>query len=263
MDQHLASLLAILDQSSPALIVQQQISLAAALITKSCREEFQRVALAQAGLLEALAYKLASFVIITEHALFNTPGEAAVPVSGISPATTNTQLSPILQAIGTIISKSKVRTKQFISSPVFAEVFPGAELNYEHSPTSQNGYGGNTYFVSPFAHSGTNSPRRESSLANSGFPPLGAFSVAAANNRGSRNYNSAVENIPHEHLYGFGSSESPLVTWLVHVVRAETGVTRLMAAWILTILHCMGFANHRKEVAPTPVMVPFLVCMLD
>lgn len=263
-DQHLTSLLAILDQTSPALIIQQQISLAAALITKSCREEIQRVALAQAGLLETLACKLASFIVVTEPTLFSTQGEAALVLSGISPATTKSRLSPILQAIGTIISKSKIRAKQFMSSLVFAEVFPDAELNYE-SPsasqlTSQYGHGGNTYFVSLFMHSGTNSPRREASSVNSGFPPLGA----GMNSRSSKSYNnSALETASHENLHGFDSTENPLVTWLIHVVRAETGVTRLMAAWIVTILHRMGFANRRREVALAPVVVPLLVCMLE
>ena len=87
LDQHLASLAQILGQSSQSLVVQQQqISLAAALISKTCREEAQRKTLALSGVLPALATRLASFVVATRGPLASF--DRLTSVGEIAPATT-------------------------------------------------------------------------------------------------------------------------------------------------------------------------------
>ena len=97
----------------------------------------------------------------------------------------------------------------------------------------------------------------------SNFPPLGALGPARGNVRNTRGYSAALETISTEGYSGVEGNETPLIAWLVYVVRAETGVTRLMTAWVLTILYRMGFANHRREVGLALLLVPLLVCMLD
>ena len=268
-DHHLASIVAILNQASPALVVQQQISLAAALVIKTCREELQRTLLAQAGVLEVLAGKIATFVIATETPLNASPCKDKVSCLLITPATTRSRLSPILQAIGVIISKSKLRAKQFICAPAFAEVFPGSELHRDIGPTSHatpcGGARGLHYAVYGCQPSQPDTLHKDIPSQTSNLPPLGG--LGRGNNRSSRGYSAALDSMSFESIYnlsyGTEPAESPLITWLVRVVRGESGITRLMASWVLTILCRMGFANPRREVGLALLLVPLLVRMLD
>lgn len=263
-DQHLASLAQILDQSSSALVVQQQISLAAALITKTCKEESQRKTLALSGVLEALATRLASFVVATGSAVQSPHDHNTKPTCEIAPATTRSRLAPILQAIGTIISNSKIRTSKFACAPAFATIFPRSEtdpyswrapysrLSKRHAPSNSL----DTLLPSP-------SPYREGGSHPSNFPPLGTNGAWGNKQRASRGFSSALEITPTEVFSGSDEDETALVGWLIHVVRAETGVTRLMASWVLTLLYRAGLANRRREIGLAFLLVPLLVRMLD
>lgn len=268
-DHYLASIVAILNQSSPALIVQQQISLAAALLTKTCKEELQRTLLAQAGVLEALAAKIATFVIATGSSVNALSRKDKVSGFLITPATTKSRLSPILQAIGVIISKSKLRAKQFICAPAFAEVFPGSEVHRDIAPSSHaipySGAHGLHYSIYGCQPPQPDSLHKDVPIQTSNLPPLGG--MGRGNNRNSRGYSAALDSMSFETIYNFSCGtepiESPFIAWLVQVVRAESGVTRLMASWVLTILCRMGFANPRREVGLALLLVPLLVHMLD
>ena len=266
-DLHLASLVAVLNQVSSDLIVQQQISLAAALIVKTCREETHRTQLAQASIIEALAGRLASFIVATESSSQAFWGTKNAISPSITPATTKSRLSPILHAIATIITKSKLRTKQFICSPIFGTIFPRAEVNRDNSATSlSNPHGGHHWYYSIHGHNPPqplDSPYRDSSAQMSNFPPLGALGTIRGNIRNTRGYSAALETISAEGCSGVEGTENPLIAWLVYVVRAETGITRLMTSWVLTILYRMGFANHRREVGLALLLVPLLVRMLE
>ena len=270
-EQHLASLAQIIDQVSPALIVQQQISLAAALVAKTCREDTQRKALAHVGVLDALATKLASFMLATGNSSAAPNGSSTAAPNNIEPATTRSKLSPILQAIATIISNSKLRTTQFVCAPAFAAVFPGVQLD---------SYAGKAAWGSSI---GTSGPKRQGYLNSvdsllpqlppihhrdltshtSNFPPLGTLGAWGKQARTSRGFSSALELVPTEAINFVEEDESALVAWLVHVVRAEHGVTRLMAGWVLTILYRSGLANKRRETGLALLLVPLLVRMLD
>ena len=268
-DHHLASIVAILNQASPSLIVQQQLSLAAALITKTCREELQRTLLAQAGVLEALAGKIATFIIATRSSVNASSCNDQVSGCWITPATTKSRLSPILQAIGVIISKSKLRAKQFICAPAFAEVFPGSEVHRDIASSSHaipySGAHGLQYAVYSCQPSQPDSLHKDVPTQTSNLPPLGG--LGRGNNRNSRGYSAALDSMSFESIYNFSygtePTESPLIAWLVQVVRAESGITRLMASWVLTILCRMGFANPRRELGLALLLVPLLVRMLD
>ena len=263
-DHHLSSLVSILGQTSPALIVQQQISLAASLIIKTCREESHRTLLAQAGILEALSTKLASFIVATGYSLYALHGLDPFPGCSIPPATNKSRLAPILQAIGTIISKSKQRTKQFFSSPAFVEVFPGVEASRDTSTpsrsTAYNGLHGHQHAANGGLPSQSSSPHGDAPTHTLSFPPLGVAATGRGNGRSGRSF---MDSMPADNSYGTESNESPLIAWLFHVVRAETAVTRLMASWLLTILYRMGLVNHRSEAKLALLLVPLLVRMLD
>ena len=263
-DQHLANLAQILEQSSSALVIQQQISLVAALITKTCKEESQRKTLVLSGVLDALATNLATFVVATGGAAQSPHDNDFKPASAIAPATTRSRLAPILQAIGTIISNSKARTSKFACAPAFTTIFPRSEVD----PYS---------WRAPYSRlSKRNAPRnsidtlvpsssqfRESGSHSSNFPPLGTNSAWGNKQRASRGFSSALEITPTEVFSGTDEDETALVGWLVHVVRAETGVTRLMASWVITLLYRVGLANRRREMGLAFLLVPLLVRMLE
>jgi hypothetical protein len=262
-DQHLASLAQILEQSSPALIVQQQISLAAVLIAKTCRDEAQRKILALSGVLDALAIRLASFVVATNNTVQSPRDQSPKPTCEIAPATIRSRLAPILQAIGTIISNSKLRTSKFACAPAFAAIFPRCDadayawrapysrMSKRHGPSNSL----DTLLPS--------SQYRDGVSQSSNFPPLGTHSGWAGKQRASRGLSSALELTPTEAFSGSEEDETALVGWLIHVVRAESGVTRLMAAWVLTLLYRAGLANRRREMGLAFLLVPLLVKMLD
>ena len=265
-DHHLASLAQILDQASPALVIQQQISLAAALISKTCHEEAQRKALALSGVVEALATRLASFVVATGSPVPTSSGRGARPVCEIAPATTRSRLAPVLEAIASIIFNSHIRASKFACAPAFAIIFPRSETDpyswrapfsrtaKRHAPSSS---------LDTLLPSLSSTQYRESLSHASNFPPLGAHSTWGNKQRASRGFSSALEITPTEVFSGFEEDETPLVLWLIHVVRVEGGVTRLMASWVLTLLYHAGLANRRREMGFALLLVPLLVRMYE
>ena len=265
-DQHLASLAQILDQASPALVVQQQISLAAALISKTCQEEAQRKALALSGVVEALATRLASFVVATGSPVPTSYGHGARPVCEIVPATTRSRLAPILEAIATIIFNSHIRPSKFACAPAFAIIFPRSETDpyswrapfsrtaKRHAPSSS---------LDTLLPSLSSTQYRDTLSHTSNFPPLGAHSTWGNKQRASRGFSSALEITPTEVFSGLEEDETPLVLWLIHVVRVESGVTRLMASWVLSLLYHAGLANRRREMGFALLLVPLLVRMFE
>lgn len=275
-DQHLTSVAQLLSQVSLSLTVQQQISLAAALITKTCREEAQRKMLAQAGILEALASRLSSFVVATGcYFVRSGCNSDTTSPENLPPVTAKSRLAPILEAVATIIKDSKSRANQFLSSPTLAAVFPRTELdatsNYERKANTWN-----SHFVTSFASRQmppnpieTLLPQlpslhyRGSLAQTANFPPLGAIGASGKPSQLSRTVSSAIEVIQNQACDFVEDDENPLIAWLIYIVRAESGLTRLMAAWVLAIFYRVGLANRRRETGFALLLIPLLVRMLD
>lgn len=278
VEQHVESLAQIIAQSAASLMVQQQISLAAALISKTCREEEHRQGLAKAGVLEALATRLASFVVATGCSLHAT--DPHLPHSGLPegiapPATPRSRLAPVLEAIGTIIQDSRYRTIQFISAPAFAAVFPKTDADGSTSAYEKNGAWA-SYVATPFAiRQAPANPletllpqlpslhHRGSTGTTVSFPQLGAAGPSAKLSRATGAFSTAVEITQPGSLHHVEDDENALVAWLLYIVRGEGGTTRLMAAWVLTIIYRSGLTNRRRETGLALLLVPLLVRMLD
>src|SRR6266536_1179926 len=117
---HVKTLSRILRQTSASSNVQQSITLAAGLICKTCQNEMSKAALATSGGLDALAMRLASFVVSQGFVLpgaeshMNEAGSmGTLPPS----APARAQLAPILRAISIIVERSESRALQLLSSP--------------------------------------------------------------------------------------------------------------------------------------------------
>ena len=230
--------------------------------------------LAHTGVLEALAVRLASFVVATGCSL-NYSRDGSKHIGDIAPATSRSRISPILQAIGAIIQHSKSRAIQFLNAPAFASVFPkpDADLNssYEKKPTV---WGPNASTMFNVRQAPPNpldtlipplpSTHFRSSLApSSTFPPLGALGSSSKQNQMSRSFSSAIEVIQSQGLEFIEEEESLLIPWLLYIARVENEVTGLMASWLLAILYRHGLTKRGREAAFALLLVPSLVRMLD
>lgn len=273
-EQHLSTVTSLLLQTSPSLIAQQQVALTAALISKTCRDEHRRAMLAQTGVLEALAVKLASFVVGTGCSL-NPSNGGFKHIGDIAPAPSRSRLSPILQAVGAIIQSSKPRAIQFLNAPAFASVFqkPDADVtsSYEKKPTPWGPNASNMFNVRQAPPNAIDtlipplpSTHFRSSLApTSSFPPLGALGSSSKQSQMSRSFSSAIEVIQSQGLEFIEEEESTLIPWLLYIARIEDEVTGLMAAWLLAILYRHGLTKRGREAAFALLLVPSLVRMLD
>ena len=273
---HIGTLARIIGQSSPASSVQQAILLAASLIVKTCSTNKQKDALTEAGVLDALAVKLASFVVSqgfvlpgAEGRLHETGSLGAIPAA----APPRARLAPILQLAAIIIDGSRARSEKLLFSPAMVTVFPRPGPEFSPSDVKKTPWGSATYL------SGTAVPRHTPSnpidsllpyvltpsaklvAEQANFPPLS--SIAPISKKGTfRSMSPAFRNgdgddSPSE------EEENPAIAWLIYLVRSETGLTRLMAAKLLISLFRQALARRSRTNMFGMLLVPLLVCMLD
>ncbi|KAL8692300.1 MAG: hypothetical protein Q9218_002642 [Villophora microphyllina] len=275
-EEGLAGIVQLLAQSAISPIVQHQISLAAALIAKTCHDESQRNLLIRKGVLEILASKLATFIIDADFA----SSSARVPHGfsdspGKLPTMSRSRLAPILGAIGRIVDTSKSRATIFLSTPALAAVLLRLEADVP-IPSEKR--------ASLWSHHGSASastrspaPHRldyllpqipsyspKGSLSESNFhPPLGAIGTSTRHPYCARTPNHTHELIHSQAVKSSQEEENPLIPWLIFVARAESGVSRLMAAWIISLFYRSGLIDKQRESSLAMMLVPLLVRVLD
>lgn len=269
--EHIGCLTRILKQEYGSYHTQASIELAASLISKLCVAENHKAILAECGVLDTLGVKLASFVAsqgfvlpgADEHA--QEPGAlGALP----SPAPPTAKLSPILRAITVIIEHSKWRAEHFLSSPGIVTVFP--KQLPEFSPTDiRKGPWGSTYLSGSAVprHVGAGpidnllpsvpSAHAKNSTSAGNFPPLGP---QKPQRRHSQTFPAPM---PLFDTAGSDEDESAIVPWLLYVLRAETGMVRLMAARLVTTLFRLGVAKKHRSSMFGFLLIPILIRMLD
>lgn len=230
----------------------------------------------EAGALDALATRMASFVVSmglvlprAEAQQDSSEGPDRMP----PPAPADARLGPILEAIGTVIQFSKSRASQLIHSPALLTVFPRASVevspSYDRRPT-----GASFPTSSGFVHQIPMNPidyllphipvphHRGASAQSSSFPPLGAAAPPGRHTRTGSGLGWAIETRPADTSAIEEDEESALVSWLIYVTRTQTGMTSLLAAWVLTMLYRSGLTNKRRETSFALLLVPLLVRML-
>jgi hypothetical protein len=289
--QHLNSLRRILSQSSPSTTVQCQISIAASLVSRICREERHQQGLANSGVLDALATRLASFVVA--EGLVVPGAEVLAQRDGLQryippAAPPNAELSVILEAIAVIIADSKFRASQLLFSPSILAIFPVSQsiefVGNQSTRAAWNAFNAAGLsarqsqlnavdFLLPYMplHNGKTAISHASA-----FPPLGTsrFKDNLAQN-GLRLNGASLA--PWADWSGLDSGvasqdgsisdpedpEHPLVAYLILLLRSRLGIERLMAASVLTVLYRAGLADKTRETAIGLLVVPLLVDMLD
>ncbi|KAJ5643156.1 uncharacterized protein N7484_005663 [Penicillium longicatenatum] len=250
---------------------QASIELAAALIGKLCTEEIHKTTLAECGVLDALAVKIASFVIAQGFVLPGAEDHLHEPGAlgdFPPPAPASARLAPILRAITVIIEQSKWRAEHFLSSPGIVTVFPKQLPEFAPTDIKKNPWG--TTYLSGSAvprHSSTNPvdhllpsvPMVHAKLTSSSanFPPLGN---SGAQRRQSHSFStpfSLAETSPPE------EDENSIVPWLLCILRSEGGMVQLMAARLVTVLFRLGLAKKHRVPMLGYLLVPILIRMLE
>ncbi|KIH91582.1 armadillo repeat protein [Sporothrix brasiliensis 5110] len=263
---------------------------AVSLISPLCRETRHQLALAKAGVLDALAVKVASFVVAKGQVV---PGaEIAAEKEGLrdaipEPATPRLDISAVLDAVAAIVGDSRLRAYMLLCAPPILAIFPqlafDSPVNDVHAAwkalsmgglsTSDQQMLGALDFLLPAIPSQL--PRgHHLSSHNSPFPPLGSTfsrqtsstdSGGAKRSAGSRHPPGSGPEGGLGALEGYGNEEqeSPMVPWLISLVRSTSGLERLMAASVLTSLYKAGFASATRESAMALLVVPLLLRMLD
>lgn len=250
---------------------QTCIELAAALVGKLCTEENHKTALAESGVLDALAVKIGSFVVAQGFVLPGAEGHLHEPgaLGDLPrPAPTSARLAPILRAIAVIIGQSKWRAEHFLSSPGIVTVFPKQVPKFSATDIKMGPWG-STYLSGSAVprHPGANpvdgllpsvpAAHVKSSPNSANFPPLGN---AGPQRRHSHSFPTPISlaetPIPED-------DENTIVPWLLCILRSEGGMVRLMAARLVTDLFRLGLAKKHRVPMFSYLVVPILIRMLD
>ncbi|KUI67789.1 hypothetical protein VM1G_03453 [Cytospora mali] len=267
-------------------LLQTQRNSVAKLIGLLCREERHQVDLANFGILEALATNLASVIVARG---FVIPGaEIVARQEGISdiipePAAPGTDVTALLEALSTIICDSRWRASVLVYAPAMLAVFP-----HPGSPQRSKGMKScaNSLEVAGLSNIASKDLGAMDCLlpvvpeyqvkgaAMSPYPPLGSApsrDYRASSKAPSINWLPSSLDLDPSQAETLGSNaegeieetESPLIPWLMYLVRASEGMERTMAASVLTSLFKAGFANKSREAYMGQLVVPILLQTLE
>ena len=273
--EHIGALASIVGQSSASLTVQHAISLTSRLISKTCSEEASKVALVDAGILDALAIRLASFIVSQGFVLPGAEGYIHEPGSlGTLPpsAPPKAQLSPIIQCISMIIDQSTSRTQHLLASPAIITVFPKLRPEFASvdikrpawSTTSTPYLSGSAVpqyaAINPIDRLLPVIPGSPQSHANLSFPPLAPSKFYSRNS----SFMSLDFDENMSSAEGNEDDESTLVPWLIYLIRTDRSVVvRLRASKLLINLFRLGFVKKERLPMLGMLLTPLLVGMLD
>ena len=284
VQEHIESLTALLALSSSRHLCQSQVALAAGLIGRLCRDERHRQALTMAGALDALCSRLASFALAQGHVV---PGaESLAHSDGLikafpEPAPSTAKMEPILFAIARILGESKYRAHRLIYSPSIIAVFPS--LRFRPTKAVQDLRLGNEYSDSAPVSSQEDSTAMEyilpvlpissprtSSPAYYTYSSPERIDPQLSRSTPSRFSASTMWDSPRTQKLGRGKEddaqemESPLIPWLIYLVRNRDDSERLSAASILTSLFKAGLGTQpSRETSLGLLVVPILVGLIS
>ncbi|ATY66979.1 Armadillo-type fold domain containing [Cordyceps militaris] len=279
LPQHIGSLSIILASSSAAgvsMATFRQNTLAIGIICRLCREERHQQALTAAGVLDLLATQLASIAVRdgfvvpgAEESAYRDAISGAFPVAARNCA----KIGLVLDAISAILGDSKYRATRLINSPSLLAVFPSIEArNFppigmsrsqepDGEPSRPKCLTAMEYLlpavVIPRTRSGTSTP-----FSHPDYPEI----------KGSRKGKSGIVlpeatrfHVPgHNGSYPISDIESPLVPWLVYLVRSLGDVERLSALSVLASIFraglCLAIA---RETTLALLVVPVLINSIE
>ncbi|KAH6848338.1 armadillo-type protein [Chaetomium sp. MPI-CAGE-AT-0009] len=274
----LPALYGILSQESRDGVIQEQKCLVAYLISRLCKTPAHQNALADSGVMDALATILASFVVARGEV---PPGaEITARKDGLAdlipaPAPPGANLALTLEALSTIVANSRFRSYLLLCSPTIVAVFSSAgsmplatESRAAWHALEMSGLGNirprNPQAIDYLLPAVPIPQSRSQSRGFNDYPPLGFSSShddLAASGQGSTFKFTGV-GVGRPDTSGEDEEadepESPLVPWLIHLARSTEGLERAMAVSLVTSLFKAGFACPEREQALAVLVVPLL-----
>ncbi|OHW97131.1 armadillo repeat protein [Colletotrichum incanum] len=282
--EHIGSFNSILSSTSTASEQQTQVVLVANIISQLCRDERHQLAMASQGVLDSLATRLASIAVAEGHVI--PYAEVVGRVDRMSdfipdPAPSSSTLAPILEALATIISDSRFRACMLLCSPAIMAIFPTIKF----TPSKEVRAPWNSLEVSGLGFARQQSlsaidyllpavpihQGRVSGSQQSHFPALGSSETRERARSAASKYSSTASVWEASRFELFGNEgepeeeqESPLIPWLIVLVRSRQNLERLMAANLLTSLFRSGFGiKCLRETSLGLLVVPVLMEVLD
>lgn len=256
----------ILGQTSSAAAIHEQIYLVCTFVSLTCTTDQQQAVLAAGGLLDLLSARVASYYVHQQRGWPTRPNAGLVP--GFLPPPTRQRISSLLAAVQAIIVGSTYRVARFIHSPLINIVFPQHMPEVFHDRfLAQRSELLPAPFVSPLEYSLPQIPPlyvKESTTFGKIFPSLGSVPASKTENI-SFDFLQASETLatPPEGEPKTAGDESSFVSWLIHSIRAETGMCRLQACKLLACLKTAGHTSRTRDRMLALLVVPVLISMLD
>ncbi|SZF04957.1 unnamed protein product [Blumeria hordei] len=289
--QHLVSLCQILSQTPSSALIATQISITASLISRICCEDRHQQNLANSGILNALSTKFASYIISAElipSEKGHTHLQGNVKEKIHETKSLKIDLAGILEAIYVIISHSKLRSSQFIYSPSILALFPipqlsdPFEMSKEPLPCNTSSTSGLKTRLGPASKIDCLLPLmpyhqpKSSSPSTSAYPHFSGIKCyddlsqsgrTAANKSKSSSLlawgDKEINPATHTAISNrFEEYESPIIPFLIMMIRMRSHLERLMSSAILAVLHRVGLTHTKREVDIGLTIVPVLAQMM-
>lgn len=256
---------------------QPSVYLAVSLLVKTCSTEKHREASTASGLLEALATKIASFVV-TQGLVLPDPHDSAHSYPSSSRALPRSappeaRLAPFLNLAATVIDASRTRAERFLSSTAFTMVFPKPQMTFSPTDIKKTPWSSASYLsggaVPRHRHSNPiNSllptvpvPSARKAADQAHFPPLSC--VAPISKKGTSFLSPPLSlGVVEDEDPADDEEEHPAIAWLIYLTRTEAGANRIMAAKLLTILFRRGLVQRSRFTMLGMLLVPLLVSLL-
>lgn len=233
------------------------------LIANLCKCEQTKLLCTKLGLLDALAFKLSTFVVRQGFVIpgadrtarnLGTPG--ALP----EPASHQARLGPLLRAISVLISNSRPRADYFISSPALVTVFaPGVVRLRPNRDTPWAAHKTTESLLDPASALDALLPQMNyQPPPHTPFPP-----IAESKSSITRFNTSRIHEMFSSQDLEEPSKESALLPWLICVSREELGFTRLNAIRLIAILYQLRCVKANRTRMLAVLLLPSLFSMMN
>lgn len=283
-DSYLESLHQILALPTSNRDTEAQTTIVAYLVRTLCREERHQTILVESGILDALAARVATFAVAEGYVL--PKAELRARIEGLGdyipePPISSGGLDEVLGAVAAIVTDSPFRVCNLVYSPSILAIFPNFNNGGSRYPKSPP-----EFIVLPGRR--PTRPKEPEIMdlllpATPSYPRvhgnIGGFSSSSSQSSGesssangrpsSKLQTSIVSWTPPEASTvrnadaDVADVESPLVPWLIHLVRTRHGNEVLMAASVLTSLFKTGFAYKAREASMGLLIIPTLLGLLE
>lgn len=231
---------------------QRAVCLTVKIIAKTCSQEQDRYEAVKARLLDLLAGRLASCVVSLGYC---PPTADLSVIQSLPSALPKTELPSLMLALCAIVQNSTYRASKLLYSPPIIAVFP---------PKNDQPFSSTSPASNPFDQllPRVQATRQKTDKNSKAFPPLGSLHDASEFHS-DPNVQEAIANLIHDAGWITDDMESPLLSWLMYLIRTQWGKTQLTAAWLLTVLcRAVGPFQRNKLKMLATFVIPIVVSML-